>query len=322
LAKAVGQLVIATYKGTTPPQSLIKAVRSGHIGAVILMGGNTAGGLSSVHTATAALQAAAHAGGNYGLLIMTDQEGGEVKRLIGAPNYSAAQMSNPTLARAQGVATAKLLKRAGVNLDLAPVADVTRVNGFIKQEGRAFGSKPATVANAACAFANGLASQGVAYTLKHFPGLGSAINSTDVQPVSISESAANIHADGAAYRKCGHAPLAVVMVSSASYVHLTGGTPAVLSRKIYGQVFASDGITALPISDSFQTGAIANLRTPARNAINAGLDMVMYPGTESAALRAYSLLLADVKQGKLGSARIQAAAARVLTLKQALGLGP
>lgn len=320
LAKAVGQLIIATYSGATPPTSLLNAVKAGDVGGIILMGDNTTGGIGSVATATKRLQTAARDGGNPGLLIMTDQEGGEVKRLPGPPDYSAAQMSNPTRAKAQGVATGKLLKRAGVNLDLAPVADVARVDGFIAQENRAFGSKPSVVSAAACAFADGLASQGVGYTLKHFPGLGSAIASTDTQPVSVSESAADIHADDAAYRKCGHQPLAVVMVSSASYTHLTGKTPAVMSSKIYNQVMPADGITALVISDSFQSGAIAVQKTPARRSINAGLDMVMYPGTESAALYAYSVLLADARQGTLEPTRVQAAAARVLALKRTLGL--
>jgi beta-N-acetylhexosaminidase len=317
----VGQLIIATYAGTSPPASILGAVRAGQVGGIILMGQNTAGGVASVRAATNELQAAASAGRNPGLLIMTDQEGGEVKRLPGPPDGPASDLAAPAVAHAQGAATAALLRSAGVNVDLAPVADVTRTDGFMTQEQRTFGSSPTGVARAVCAFAHALAHSGVAYTLKHFPGLGDAATNTDGTPVSVTEPAAEIAADGAAYRRCGHGRLAVVMVSSASYPSLTGATPAVLSPKIYRAVLPKDGVDAVTISDSFESGAIAAVQSPALRAINAGLDMVMYPDYESTSAAAYARLLADLQAGALSPHRVRAAAARVLTLKRNLGLG-
>jgi beta-N-acetylhexosaminidase len=323
LAKQVGQLIIATYQGQTPPASLLTAIRLGHVGAVILMGDNTTGGPRATKLATAQMQTAARQGANAGLLIMTDQEGGTVKRLSGPPQYAAIDMANPTTAYTQGRATGELLRSAGVNVDLAPVADVIRVHGFIAQQGRSFGTNPAVVSNAACKFAAGLAGAGVAYTLKHFPGLGDAIATTDLHAVSVTESASNLYEDDAAYRRCGHGPLALVMISSASYSHMTGSVPAVMDPKIYSQVLARDGVTALPISDDFESGAIKAVSTqgPAKTAINAGLDMVMYAAYESVALSAYTTLLADAHDGALSRNRVQAAADRVLQLKNHLGLG-
>ncbi len=323
LAKQVGQLIIATYQGQSPPASLLTAIQQGHVGAVILLGDNTARGITATQTATARMQAAARQGGNPGLLIMTDQEGGKVKRLPGPPDYGASAMANPATAYAQGRATGQLLKSAGVNVDLAPVADVIRVNGFIEKEGRSFGSSPAVVSNAACKFAAGLAAVGVAYTLKHFPGLGDAVATTDTQAVSVKESASQLHADGAAYRQCGRGPLALVMISSASYAHLTGSLPAVMDPKIYSQVLPADNVTALPISDSFQSGAInavAN-KSPASDVDQrrAGHDHVRRDRVP-VALSAYSKLLADARAGTLSRSRVQAASARVLQLKAKLGL--
>jgi beta-N-acetylhexosaminidase len=322
LAKQVGQLIIATYKGKTPPASLLKAIQLGQIGAVILMGDNTAGGVRATAVATTQLQAAAKQGGNSGLLVMTDQEGGTVKRLPGPPRYAAVDMAKPATAYAQGRATGEMLKSAGVNVDLAPVADVVRVRGFIQREGRSFGTNPAVVSSAACGFAAGLSAAGVAYTLKHFPGLGDAVATTDTRAVNVSEPASELDADDAAYRRCGHSPLALVMISSASYRHLTGAMPAVLDPKIYSQALPQDNVTALPISDDFESGAIRAVAPlgPAKTAINAGLDMVMYSAYESVALSAYSKLLADAEDGALNRGRVQAASDRVLALKQRLGL--
>ena len=319
LDRAVGQLVIGTWDGTSPSPGLLAAVRSGDLGGVIVMADNLTSGVSAARSAIRALQNAAQQGHNPALLVMTDQEGGEVRRFPGAPRYAASQMGNPTVAATQGRATGRLLKSVGVNVDLAPVADVTRTDGFMTQESRTFGNRPDAVAKAACAFANGLQSQGVAYTLKHFPGLGDAVKTTDTQPVTVSESAADIRADDAAYRLCGAGRLALVMVSNASYTNLTGTTPAVMSPRTY-TALAADGVTALPISDSLQAGALERVDAPARKAISAGLDLALYTGRASAAVRSYSILLADARAGQLGRARVYAAASRVLLLKRRLGL--
>jgi beta-N-acetylhexosaminidase len=320
LPKAIGQMIVSGFAGTEASPSILQAVEQGEVGGVILMGWNTAGGLAQTAALTAQLQAAARRGGNPGLLIMTDQEGGEVRRLPGPPDYAAAQMSDPSVAEAQGAATAQLLHEAGVNVDLAPVADVARVDGFMAQEQRTFGTSPEQVADAACGFALALANGGIAYTLKHFPGLGSAITSTDSGPVAVTEPANLINADDLAYRACGRGPLALVMVSSASYTNLTGTTPAVMSPYIYDTLMPADGIDAVTISDDFDAPAIAGLQAPAEQAINAGLDMVLYAGTEASASSSYHQLLEDAQQGGLSARRVQAAASAVLALKRALDL--
>ncbi len=321
-ARAVGQMIIAGYEGPTPPQALLTAIRQGQVGSVILMGDNTAGSVTVTEAAATKMQAAARAGGNPGLLIMTDQEGGEVERLPGPPAYPADKMSNPMVARLQGLETGEMLKGAGVNVDLAPVSDVSAVDGFMTQEQRTFGSNATTVADAACAFAAGLKSGGVAYTLKHFPGLGDAINSTDVQPVAINQSSSTIYKDDAAYRRCGHGPTSLVMVSSASYSHLTGSLPAVMSPTIYNTVIPADGIDAVTVSDAIDSGALNAWSHPARRAAAAGVDMLMYPGSTSKAIGTYRALLTDVNSGSLGASRVQQAARAVLALKQNLGLSP
>ena len=92
-------------------------------------------------------------------------------------------------------------------MDLAPVADVERVsNSFLGT--RSFGSDPSVVESRACAFAQGLQSEGVAYTLKHFPGLGRATSSTDTGPVTIDASATEIRHDYLPYSACADSPIA------------------------------------------------------------------------------------------------------------------
>src|SRR4051812_10633853 len=126
------------------------------------------------------------------LLVMTDQEGGLVKRLSGAPDASAEEMGarGAAYSRRQGRLTAGNLRNVGVNVDLAPVLDVARDGGVIEQTDRGFGSSAARVTATGVAFASGLADGGVSPTAKHFPGLGSARENTDfaVQRLGISKA--------------------------------------------------------------------------------------------------------------------------------------
>jgi beta-N-acetylhexosaminidase len=313
----LGQMIVARFAGTRPSGSLLARVRAGQVGGVILFGDNFAGGLAVARAGIQQLQRAARQGGNPPLLVMTDQEGGEVKRVPGPPTLAPSQMTSTAVAFAQGKAAGQLLRSVGVNVDLAPVADVERVAGSFLGT-RSFGSTPSKVGADACAFARGVASQHVAYTLKHFPGLGRAIRSTDVARVWIKATMTALRSDYAAYRACGAGPRALVMVSSAIYPALTGPLPAVMSPLTYGRELriATGSSAAVSISDDLQAGALASQRAPARHAINAGLDLLMYAGTEQASATAYSILLREARTGAVSRGRIRAAYVAIVALKR------
>ena len=195
LAQLVGQRLIVAFAGTHADANLLARIRAGHVGGVILFGANVKSP-AQLTALDASLQAAAHAGGQPRLIIATDQEGGEVKRIPWAPpGRSAKQLGAlPASAVDPGrVAHAATLHADGVNVDLAPVADVPHGPAdFIEQQQRAFSTNRFTVAMDAPAFAGGLESRGVWPTLKHFPGLGLATVSTDVALVRITRSGAHL----------------------------------------------------------------------------------------------------------------------------------
>ena len=247
---------------------------------------------------------------------MVDQEGGEVKRLPGPPTRSARAMTIAGDAHEQGEATGQLLRRIGVNVDLAPVADVGHRGSFLGS--RAFSSTATAVARQACAFAAGLRDEGVAATLKHFPGLGRAAATTDESAVAIDAAAGAIRADYAPYRSCAAEPLTLVMVGSAVYPTLTGSLPAVMSPLTYSRELPRAGATGVTISDALETPAIEAQTTPGRRSILAGLDLLLYAKTESASATAYDRLLEDVRSGAIKRKRVREAATAIASLKQEL----
>jgi beta-N-acetylhexosaminidase len=314
LRLALGQMIVARFAGRTPTASLLSRIRRGEVGGVILFADNTAMDDRSTARLIAGLQAAAAAGRKPRLLILIDQEGGDVKRLPGPPRVAAAAMTSEGTARSAGRQTGAYLRRIGVNVDLAPVADVKRrADTFLGT--RAFSSAPEHVARRACAFARGLAAEGVAATLKHFPGLGAAPANTDDQPTTVGARASTLRADLRPYRRCARRAGTLVMMSSARYPALLGQVPAVLTPRSYNLLLRDAGGRPLTVSDDLETPAVTAERAPVRRAVLAGLDLLLFARTEAASARAYRGLLAQVGVGAIPRSRIRDAAARILALK-------
>lgn len=323
LERAVGQRIITGYRGAKPTPSVLRAVRTGRVGGVILFGDNVPT-LAAARAAIRSLKRAAAAGRQPPLLVVIDQEGGEVNRLASLPpKISPAQMGAARgpqrKAEAEGLRTGRALRRLGVNVDLAPVADVPDgPRSFLGT--RAFSAKRKVVARGACGFAAGLKRGGVAASLKHFPGLGRARANTDLRPVRVEASRPELRADLAAYERCAGA-VPMVMISSASYPALGIERPAVLDSRTY-RVLAATGFEGITISDAFDTPAIANQTRPALAALKAGVDLLLYGSEEAGAQRAYARLLSDARAGSLPRAALQETAHRILRFKSVLQTGP
>ncbi|MHB8533151.1 MAG: glycoside hydrolase family 3 N-terminal domain-containing protein [Solirubrobacteraceae bacterium] len=323
LPGAIGEMIVARFAGPTPPASLLARIREGQVGGVILFGENVTGGREATQALTAELQAAATAGRRSPLLIMADQEGGEVKRLTWAPPALApARMTSTNIAAAEGQAAGSALRSAGINLDLAPVADVEHfATSFLGS--RAFGDDSSQVTLRACAFAQGLAAAGVGYTLKHFPGLGRATSNTDLGPTVIEAGAEQLRQDYQPYLACGHEPQALIMVSSGTYPALASRqTPAVLAQGTYATELGVAGVGGTPtISDDLEAGALRQQTAVAVRAADAGLDLLLFAGTEGGSERGYAELLAAAQRGEVPVGRIAAADAAIARLKQTIAGG-
>jgi beta-N-acetylhexosaminidase len=260
------------------------------------------------------------------LLVMTDQEGGEVKRVDGPPQASAAAMGREgaTYARRQGRLTAANLAGLGVDVDLAPVLDVARPGGVIADTERGFGATAAEVTRTAVPFATGLQAAGVAATAKHFPGLGTATENTDFEAQDLTLSRADLRAvDEAPYRAYIAAGGRLVMLSTAIYPALSP-RPAAFSRRIAtGELRGRLGFHGVTITDSLGSSAVADFggqREAAVDGAAAGDDLLLFDDLPSA-LAGHEALVSQLHRGGLRRAPFLAAVARVLRLRAELDRG-
>jgi beta-N-acetylhexosaminidase len=257
------------------------------------------------------------------LLVMTDQEGGQVKRVDGAPDASAATMGaeGPSYSRRQGRATAANLKSLGVNVDLAPVLDVGRPGGVIADTERSFGETPAAVARTAIPFARGLEAGGVAATAKHFPGLGTASENTDFEAQLLALSKAQLRAtDEAPYGAFIAAGGKLVMLSTATYPAFSNRPAAFTKRIATGELRGRLGFRGVTITDSLGGAAVAEFggqREAAVDGAAAGDDLLLFDDLPSA-LAGHEALVKQLHTGALKRPPFLAAAGRVLRLRRGL----
>jgi len=207
------------------------------------------------------------------------------------------------------------LRRAGIDIDFAPVAD-TQLSPQSFLGSRTFSSDPTIVADLAAAFVRGLQSGHVAATAKHFPGLGAATENTDDHAVSVRRVRLQ------PFRSAIAAGVQLVMVSNASYPELDpSGRPAAFSHAIVtGLLRDTLGFGGVVVTDALDAPTpAATPHAPAR-AIAAGVDLLLYTSA-AAARRGYESLLADAQASPTLRTQIAAAAARIQGLKDWLGSG-
>jgi beta-N-acetylhexosaminidase len=315
LATLVGARLVVGMQGTTPSPALLERIRRGRVGGVILMGANVRSA-PQVRALTASLRAAARDGGRR-LLVMTDQEGGEMRRFRWAPPAaSAEQLGERTegAIRSTGRSTAKALERLGVDVDLAPVADIPGVPGsFIAAMDRGFSTNATRTAKDVTAFAAGLLDGGVAPTLKHFPGLGLATTSTDDAAVRITAPEEALASGLVPYRRAIAAGVApVVMVSNAAYTGY-GGQVAAWSPRVL-TALTTLGFTGVTITDALEPLARTHgvtLGQAAVRAARAGVDLLLCVGSERSTETVYDQLFAAARAGRLSRADLEQSAARI-----------
>lgn len=326
LAQLVGQRLVVAFKGTTASSSLKQRIGEGQVGGVILFGANITSP-SQLKALTSSLQHAAHSGGQPRLLIMTDQEGGLVKRLPWAPpKRSAQELGQLSGAQVQhsGALTGAALRKAGVNVDLAPVADVPRGSSdFIEQQHRAFSTSRFKVARDAPAFAQGLESAHVWPTMKHFPGLGLATQSTDDALVRITASEDTLKKGWLPYKDAFHQGLnPMVMLSTAVYPALARHAPAWSNAIINDDLRGRLGFQGVTITDSLDSAAAVRHTNDSRLALlsaHAGCDLLLITGSGATSRAVYHDLLVAAKKGQqLSMSNLQASYARITALKATL----
>jgi len=235
-------------------------------------------------------------------LVFVDQEGGSASTFDELPpGTPASSFQSPEEALAAGRATGKALERAGVDVGLAPVLDLT---------GGPLGSRHFAEPAEALAFARGLEAGGTAACPKHFPGLGSARVSTDESP---QVRARVLPAEVRAFRMAVAAGADCVMVGHAFYRRFGLEWRASFNPAAY-RFLRRLGFDGVAITDSVSVFGSDWAVRAAKHAIRAGADLVLLTNGPDAA-RVIDALVPLARRGLLDEH-----VRRVLAFRGRLGL--
>jgi beta-N-acetylhexosaminidase len=331
VTQRAGQRVIFSYPGATPPASLLDQISAGEAGGVIFFGENITS-LSQIAAVITQLNEA-HAASPVSspLLLMTDQEGGIVRRLPGEPVLSEKQIGESADPAAQaadaGTGAGENLAGVGMNHNLAPVLDVFRQAGNFDDEfGRSYSMDPNVCAECGAAFITAQQELNIAATAKHFPGLGAATvdQNTDLGPVTLDVPLADLRSiDERPFRSAIAAGVRLVMTSWAVYPALDPNLPSGLSPTIVGgELRRRLKFRGVTITDALEAGAIASFGTPAQCGVlaaRAGMDVLLCSARDVSEGQDTVGALADALQHHaLNPGQFDIALRRVLALRNRL----
>ncbi len=326
-----GQVLMIGVPAGAPARG-VHRVTGYQVGGVFLHGRSTIS-VAALRKQTDALQKAAATAYGVPLHIAADQEGGKVQTLSGKgfPRLPSARTqggwSSATLA-ATAKTSAAALRKAGITVNLAPVADTVAVadraaNPPIGAVAREYGSSPRTVAADVRVVVTASQAAGVTTAVKHFPGLGRVRVNTDRGTGAVDAQASATEANLRPFRAAVTAGTGAVMISSARYPKLDARRIAPFSHRIVTDLLRTDlGFTGVAVSDDLGVAkAVAAVPVGERAArfIGSGGDLVLTVKASQVAQMRRALLERAAADPEFAR-RLDQAAARVLTSKAETGL--
>ncbi|MEO3802744.1 glycoside hydrolase family 3 protein [Nonomuraea sp. B1E8] len=324
LRRLAAGTLLAAFQGTTAPEWVLRELEHG-LGGVTLFGFNVAEP-GQVRDLTTALRAAGEP------VISLDEEGGDVTRLayhVGSPypgNAALGAVDDVELTRRVHQAIAAELAACGVNLNMAPSADVNTEADNPVIGTRSFGTDAELVARHTVAAVRGLQAGGVAACVKHFPGHGATRVDSHLA-VPVVDVGLDVLRDRelAPFRAAIGAGAKSVMTAHVAVPAVTGDAPATLSGPaLTGLLRGELGYDGVVVTDALDMHAITKSVGLAGGAVltlASGADLLcLGPLPTYDDIQAIiAAIVAAVREGRLPLERLEQAAERVAALRAWFG---
>ena len=316
----VGQLFLARC----PAENALEDIKTYHLGGYVLFGRDFDGETPDSITDTLARYQLAS---SIPLLIAVDEEGGTVCRVSSNPAFRAVRFPSPRNLYASGgmdavleteAEKAALLYSLGINVNLAPVCDMTnKLSSFLYS--RSLGQSPEITGTFAAEAVAIMKEHRVGGVLKHFPGYGDNADThtgtaIDERSLEQLESCDLIPFQMGIDSGCG-----AIMMSHNIITSLDGDSPATLSPAVHNYLRETMGFEGVILTDDLAMGAITETYgtgEAAVLAVLAGNDILCCTEYREQ----YQAVLEAVEDGRISMEILETAVMRILKWKQALGL--
>lgn len=217
------------------------------------------------------------------ILTAVDEEGGIVVRVSSNPNLRSERfLSSQKLYELGGfdkikedtIEKSNLLKELGLNLNLAPVVDVSTNKDDYMYE-RSIGQNSDITAEYAKTVISASKGSGVSYTLKHFPGYGNNIDTHTASSID-NRSLDDIEKNDLPPFKAGiEAKAEAILVSHNIVDSIDNKNPASISQKVHKLLRKNLNFSGIVITDDLEMGATKDIEDKSVKAILAGNDLLI-----------------------------------------------
>lgn len=326
IEKKVGQLLFVGIPGTTFDSDVLHTFVRCSVGGVILFKHNYEN-LEQLVKLTSSIQKNLLPVAHQGLpaWIGVDQEGGRVQRFkdpftIWPPAVKWAELDSPKTCFEVGFVMGTELRASGVNVNFAPVLDVTQTEAKAIGD-RAFSEDPNVVANVSSAVVRGFQKTGIVSVAKHFPGHGSVeADSHEELPVCKKTVAELDQVDWVPFRKAVRSRVGGVMTAHILFPEIDPAKPATFSRVFLQDYLRKDlRFQNLIFSDDLEMGAVSakyDLKDAAFLAVEAGCDQLILGHKWDAVEEVWQHLTRAFVDGILPLERLNESVARISKLKK------
>ncbi len=260
------------------------------------------------------------------LIVAIDQEGGGVLRLRDVPMPLSAMalgaIDDAETTERVAALNGRSLAAVGINLDFAPVADVNSNPDNPVIADRSFGADPERVSRQVAAYVRGLQGEGVAATLKHFPGHGDTDVDSHLDLPSLERDYAQVERIDLPPFAAGFAAgAAAVMTAHIVMRSLDPEMPATLSRSVLWELLRTRlGFQGVIVTDALDMRAVAdhwNPPTSAAMALAAGADLPLTLGPLAEHREVLAAIESAVAEGRLDGDEMSASVRRIADLAAA-----
>ena len=333
VAQKAAQMMMVTLHGAYPLDADAAFLRDFQPGGLAIFNDNVQSP-DQLTRLTNSFQQTITGAGAPALLIAVDQEGGVVTRLNPEqgfwrlPAAIVLTAAGPDVSAEAGRLTAEQLLAVGIQMNLAPVADLetNRDNPIIYRRG--FSNDPTVGAEAVAGFVRGAADAGGLTTAKHFPGHGETSTDSHAELPRLDLTRERLDSvELVPFRAAMAAGVDAVMVAHIWFPAFDAErTPASLSHNVVTGLLREElGYDGLIMTDAMDMNAVdmfVPFSEAAVRAIEAGVDMLALGPSigRDAAQQALGAVVAAVEQGRISEARLDESLRRIFAAKARAGL--
>lgn len=324
----IGQKLLLAFQGKTAPSPpILEAFQKFHPAGITLFRSLNIGTLLQVRELAESFQRLAGSLNLPPLIIAADQEGGQLMAIGGGTplpgNMALGATRSKNLARKAGEILGRELAALGINVNYAPCVDVN-INPQNPVVGvRSFGEDPILVGELASAMIEGIQSQGVAATAKHFPGHGDTASDSHHGAGTVPHPLERLHAvELPPFTASLKADVKLVMTAHLGIPSIDGADapPATLSPKVIRGLLRQElGFDGVVVTDAMDMRAIKQgeaLREESVRAVKAGADLLLIAADPRDHIRAFEGLIHGVRSGQLAVDELRSSFERIARLKQ------